>query len=103
VRFGLRTTRAGGTAANVGRHHLLVDEDATDLDLSQPIPTDRKHLHLGGGQTKTRLDLPAGKHSFQLVLEDAEHKLFKSPLISKKATATVLDPHGGGARSVSAT
>ena len=95
VQFGLRNmgvTRAGDTAANVGHHHLLVDADATELDPKAPIPTDRRHLHFGGGQTETRLDLPLGKHTLQLVLGDAEHKIFKPALISKKVAITVVDP-----------
>jgi hypothetical protein len=95
VRFGLRNmgvTRAGDTAPNVGHHHLLVNADAKDLDPNAPIPTDRRHLHFGGGQTETRLDLPPGKHSLQLVLGDAEHKIFKPPVISKKVTITVVQP-----------
>jgi hypothetical protein len=94
VRFGLRNmgvTRAGDTAPNVGHHHLLVDADS-ELNPSEPIPTDRKHLHFGGGQTETRLDLPPGKHTLQLVLGDAEHKIFKPAIISKKITITVLEP-----------
>jgi hypothetical protein len=95
VQFGLRNmgvTRAGDTAANVGHHHLLVNADAKDLDPSAPIPTDRRHLHFGGGQTETRLDLPPGKHTLQLVLGDAEHKIFKPAVISQKITITVVDP-----------
>ena len=77
VRFGLRNmgvTRAGDTAPNVGHHHLLVDVDGLP-DPKEPIPTDRKHLHFGGGQTEAQLDLPPGRHTLQLVLGDAEHKL----------------------------
>jgi hypothetical protein len=95
VRFGLRgmgVTRAGDTTANVGHHHLLVDAEG-ELSRTDPIPTDRRHLHFGGGQTETQLDLPPGKHSLQLVLGDAEHKLFNPPVISKKITVTVLDPN----------
>jgi hypothetical protein len=95
VRFGLRgmgVTRAGDTTAHVGHHHLLVDAEG-ELSRTDPIPTDRRHLHFGGGQTETLLDLPPGKHSLQLVLGDAEHKLFNPPVISKKITVTVLDPN----------
>ena len=95
VQFGLRNmgvTRAGDTAANVGHHHLLVNADAKDLEPNAPIPTDRRHLHFGGGQTETRLDLPPGKHTLQLVLGDAEHKIFKPAVISQKVTVTVVDP-----------
>jgi hypothetical protein len=55
VRFGLRNmgvTRAGDTTPNMGHHHLLVD--VTDpVEPNEPLPTDRKHLHFGAGQTET--------------------------------------------------
>ena len=95
VQFGLRNmgvTRAGDKAPNVGHHHLLVDVDASSLEAKEPVPTDRKHLHFGGGQTETKLDLPPGKHTLQLVLGDAEHKLFNPAVISDKVTITVVTP-----------
>jgi hypothetical protein len=95
VRFGLKgmgVTRAGDTAPNVGHHHLLVDAEG-ELSSTDPIPTDRKHLHFGGGQTETQLELQPGRHTLQLVLGDAEHKLFKPVVMSKKITVTVLDPN----------
>jgi hypothetical protein len=94
VRFGLRNmgvTRAGDATPNTGHHHLLVDVNE-ELDPTEPLPTDRQHLHFGTGQTETRLDLPPGRHTLQLILGDAEHKPFKPLLISKKITVTVLPP-----------
>lgn len=94
VRFGLRNmgvTRAGDTTANMGHHHLLVDA-VDEIDPTEPIPTDKQHLHFGAGQTETRLDLPPGRHTLQLVLGDAEHKPFKPLLASRKITVTVLPP-----------
>jgi len=91
-RFGLRNmgvTRAGDTTAGVGHHHLLVDVD-TPLDPNEPIPSDKNHLHFGGGQTEVRLELPPGEHTLQLVLGDAEHKLFKPPIVSRKVRITVV-------------
>jgi hypothetical protein len=94
VRFGLRNmgvTRAGDATPNMGHHHLLVD--ATDeIVPKEPIPTDRLHLHFGAGQTETRLELPPGRHTLQLVLGDAEHKPFQPMLASKKITVFVLGP-----------
>jgi hypothetical protein len=90
-RFGLRNmgvTHAGDTTANLGHHHLLIDVDE-QLDLDQPIPQDRKHLHFGAGQTEVRLDLPPGPHTLQLVLGDAEHIPFDPPIVSKKIKITV--------------
>ena len=91
VRFGLRNmgvTRAGDTTPNMGHHHLLVD--VTDpVEPNEPLPTDRKHLHFGAGQTETQLDLPPGKHTLQLVLGDAEHKPFNPVVASNRVTITV--------------
>jgi Domain of unknown function (DUF4399) len=94
VRFGLRNmgvTRAGDRTPNMGHHHLLVDAGDA-IDATEPLPTDKQHLHFGAGQTETRLDLPPGKHTLQLVLGDAEHRPFNPLLKSKKITVTVLPP-----------
>ena len=90
-RFGLRNmgvTRAGDTTANTGHHHLLIDVDEP-LNLTEPIPSDKQHLHFGAGQTEARIDLPPGPHTLQLVLGDAEHKPFKPLVVSKKIRITV--------------
>ena len=85
-RFGLRNmgvTHAGDATPNLGHHHLLIDVDQP-LNLDEPIPSDKKHLHFGAGQTETRLDLPRGRHTLQLVLGNAEHMLFDPPVVSRK-------------------
>ena len=90
-RFGLRNmgiARAGDKTENSGHHHLLID--ANDfLKPGDVIPADKNHVHFGGGQSEARIDLPPGKHSLQLVLGDAEHKIFNPPVMSKKITITV--------------
>ena len=90
-RFGLRNmgiARAGDKAANSGHHHLLVDVDEP-LKPGDVIPSDKNHLHFGAGQSEARLELPPGKHTLQLVLGDAEHKVFDPPVVSKKITVYV--------------
>lgn len=91
-RFGLRNmgvAHAGDSVANSGHHHLLVDVDDV-LDPALPIPADKSHLHFGGGQTETRLDLPPGPHTLQLVLGDANHMMFDPPVVSRKIHIVVL-------------
>jgi hypothetical protein len=91
ARFGLRNmgvTQAGSTASNAGHHHLLVDVNEP-LELNEPIPQDKTHLHFGAGQTEARLELPPGRHTLQLVLGDAKHYPFNPPVVSKKITITV--------------
>lgn len=94
VQFGLKNmgvTQAGSTAANAGHHHLLVNVK-TPLLTTEPIPADRNHIHFGGGQTETTLDLPPGQHTLQLALGDAEHRLFQPLVMSERITITVLGP-----------
>jgi Domain of unknown function (DUF4399) len=92
VRFGLKNmgiTHAGDEYPNSGHHHLLIDVDQP-LDVKEPIPRDKSHLHFGAGETETRIELPPGEHTLQLVLGDAKHYPFDPPVISEKIKITVL-------------
>jgi hypothetical protein len=90
-RFGLRNmgvTHAGDATPNTGHHHLFIDVDEP-LDANQPIPSDKKHVHFGAGQTEVRLELPPGSHTLQLVLGDANHIPFDPPVVSRRIRITV--------------
>lgn len=90
VRFGLSgmgVAPAGVQAANTGHHHILIDTPVPPLD--QPIPADRHHVHYGGGFTETRLDLPPGTHTIQLLMGDDRHVPHDPPLLSEPLTITV--------------
>jgi Domain of unknown function (DUF4399) len=67
VRMGMRNAGVapkGVDIPNIGHHHLLLDTDLPPLD--EEIPSDRNHIHFGGGQTEARLeDLPPGEHTLQ--------------------------------------
>ena len=92
VRFGLKNmgvTHAGDPYPNSGHHHLLIDVDQP-LDVKEPIPRDKNHLHFGAGETETRIELPPGDHTLQLVLGDAKHYPFNPPVVSDKISITVL-------------
>ena len=94
VQFGLRgmgVTQAGVTTPNTGHHHILIDVK-TPLDPNEPIPADKNHVHFGGGQTETRLDLPPGRHTLQLVLGDANHRPFSPIVASERIEVVVLRP-----------
>ena len=90
VWFGLRNMGVapkGVKYPNTGHHHLLIDTDLPPLD--EPIPNDKKHIHLGAGQTETFLELPPGRHTIQLLMGDADHVPHDPPVMSKKITVTV--------------
>ena len=85
---GLGVAPAGVEKKNTGHHHLLIDTDLP-ANLDEPLPSDAKHRHFGGGQTQTSLMLPPGKHTLQLVVGDHNHIPHDPPLKSKKITITV--------------
>jgi hypothetical protein len=91
VRMGVRNAGVapkGVDKPNVGHHHLLIDTDLPPFD--EEIPSDRNHLHFGGGQTEARLeDLSPGKHTLQLLMADYNHIPHDPPLYSKKITIIV--------------
>lgn len=91
VRFGLvgmGVAPAGVDQAKTGHHHLLIDvEEQPNLD--EPLPATEQHVHFGGGQTQTTLDLEPGTHTLQLLLADHLHKPHDPPVMSEKITITV--------------
>lgn len=91
VRFGLKgmgVAPAGVVREHTGHHHLLVDAEALP-PAGQPIPNDAHHVHFGGGQTQTVLELEPGTHTLQLELGDASHVPFDPPVVSRKITIHV--------------
>jgi hypothetical protein len=90
VRMGLRNMGVapkGTTVPHTGHHHLLIDTEPPSM--TEPIPSDRNHLHFGAGETEARVELPPGKHTLQLLLGDTNHVPHKPPVMSKKITVTV--------------
>lgn len=91
-RFGLRNK--GVAPANVewpntGHHHLFINVDPATHDMNESIPATEDILHFGGGQTEVTLDLPAGTHSFWLLLGDHNHIPHDPPVMSAPLTLTV--------------
>ena len=80
---------AGTDRSNTGHHHLLINVD--DIDLSKPIPSSSNHIHFGGGQTESLVELMPGNYSMQLVLGDMTHTPHNPPIISQRINITVID------------
>jgi hypothetical protein len=90
VWFGLRKmgiAPAGTEKPMTGHHHLIVDAPLPPMD--EEIPADKNHLHFGKGQTETRVTLPSGTHTLQLLLGDLDHIPHNPPVVSQKKTITV--------------
>ena len=91
VKFGLSNmgvAPAGVDKANTGHHHLLINlSDPPALD--KPLPADKQHVHFGGGQTQTVLQLPPGEHTLQLLMGDMNHIPHSPPVLSDKISIVV--------------
>lgn len=91
VRFGLEglgVAPAGVEREGTGHHHLLVDVDELPA-LDEPVPADERHIHFGGGQTQTSVELSPGEHTLQLLVGDHQHIPHEPPVLSEKITITV--------------
>ena len=92
---GMGVAPAGIDKAKTGHHHLFINrpelgkgEDGAD-EFDANIPADEKHVHFGGGQTETTVELAPGKHTLQLVLGDKDHIPHNPPVVSDVITITV--------------
>lgn len=91
VRFGLEglgVAPAGVEREKTGHHHLLVNVEELPAK-DEPIPADDRHIHFGGGQTQTTLELEPGEHTLQLLVGDHLHVPHEPPVMSEKITITV--------------
>lgn len=84
---------AGTEKENTGHHHILVDRpplgEGEAAELDESLPDDDHHVHFGGGQTETTLELEPGEHTLQLVLGDMNHVPHDPPVASEVITITV--------------
>ena len=90
LRFGLEgagVAPAGTHKEGTGHHHLLVDVE--DFATDRPLPSDEQHIHFGGGQTQTELELEPGEHTLQLVLGDWKHQPHDPVVSSERITIMV--------------
>ena len=91
IQFGLSgmgVAPAGTNREGTGHHHLLINVD--DIDISRPIPSSSNHIHFGGGQTETTIDLPSGVYTLQLLLGNMSHIPHNPPVVSEKIKIEVI-------------
>ncbi len=92
IRFGLKNlgvAPAGVEKPKTGHHHLIINEAIEGEELNEAIPADDNHIHFGGGQTETTLELPSGTHTLQLVVADHNHIPHSPPIMSERIQVTV--------------
>ena len=83
---GMEVEPSGKINANKGHHHIIVNN--TFIEDGQIIPVDKQHMHFGGGQIETKLDLEAGNYSLTLQFADGMHQSYGQKM-SKTINVTV--------------
>ncbi|GFE65975.1 DUF4399 domain-containing protein [Litoreibacter roseus] len=90
---GMGVAPAGTEKENTGHHHLLINRpplgEGEEGETEYGLPADDNHVHFGGGQTETMLELPPGEHTLQLVMGDLNHVPHIEPVTSDVITITV--------------
>jgi hypothetical protein len=92
---GMGVAPAGTEKEGTGHHHLLLNrppmgEGADGAEeWTYGIAADDNHIHYGGGQTETALDLAPGTHTLQMVFGDMNHVPFGPQMVSQVITITV--------------
>ena len=83
---GMEVEPSGKINTNKGHHHIIINK--TFIEDGQIIPVDKQHIHFGGGQTQTELDLEAGNYSLTLQFADGMHQSYGEKM-SKTINVTV--------------
>lgn len=60
-----------GVNEGKGHHHLIVNVNLPDL--SQPVPKDGNHIHMGDGSKCKKIELSSGMHTVQALFARGNH------------------------------
>lgn len=84
---GMKVGKAGKVLRGVGHHHLIIDGKA--IPKGKVVPSDKTHIHFGGGQTEAELTLAPGHHTLTLQFADGAHRSY-GPTMSSTIHVTVV-------------
>ena len=83
---GMEVEKAGMINELKGHHHIIINSNfIADGDI---VPANAQHIHFGGGQTETQLELEAGNYSLTLQFADGMHQSYGEKM-SKTINVTV--------------
>lgn len=71
---GITVHPAGEIIDGTGHHHIIVD--GVPVPSGDVVPADETHIHFGGGQTETELELAPGSHTLTLQFADGLHRSY---------------------------
>lgn len=85
---GLTIEPSGEVIEGTGHHHLIIDPSAeelaayTDGTMTEPVPNDETHIHMGDGSSCTTVELAPGSHTLLAVVADGLHNPLDPPLVA---------------------
>lgn len=71
---GVAVVPAGEMKPDSGHHHIIIDGGV--IAAGTAVPKDDKHIHFGGGQTETELELKPGEHKLTMQFADFAHRSY---------------------------
>ena len=77
---GIQVHPAGELIDNTGHHHVIINEGPTPIGVV--VPADESHIHFGGGQMETELNLEPGEYTLTLQFADGLHRSYGERLSS---------------------
>ena len=75
---GMKVHPAGELLEGTGHHHLIIDNPPVETGIA--VPADKNHIHFGGGQTETEIELTPGTHTLTLQFADGLHRSYGEAL-----------------------
>lgn len=75
---GMTVHPAGEIIEGTGHHHIILSANHTPA--GEAVPADETHIHYGGGQTETEIELEPGMHSISLQFADGLHRSYGEPM-----------------------
>lgn len=95
---GMEVKPAGEIVAGTGHHHIIINGPGTEF--GQPVPKNETHIHYGGGQTETDLELGAGTYELTMQFANGAHLSYGDKMrATVKIGVKAADPTAGGANS----
>lgn len=71
---GMEVHAAGELIEGTGHHHIIIN--AGHISKGETVPADEKHIHYGGGQTSTELELEPGNYTLTLQFANGLHQSY---------------------------
>lgn len=69
---------AGELAYNTGHHHIIINKG--HISKGEVVPADEQHIHYGGGQVETDLELEPGNYTLTLQFANGLHQSYGEAL-----------------------